>query len=167
MFFSLSTLSCASSLKARVIKNTGHGKPVETWSTGMNRSTRIHKQNIISLHSNHHLLSPLQLSPFTCQQPLTLAEQNADPKIKFQSPYCNLVSGQAKSFIRCLAAPDPLHCPTTHDTTAAAAVDFSLILRQNWSPRVKWRSALNGIRATNRFGYFAAAASWSNTQNSG
>jgi len=42
-------------------------------------------------------------------------------------------------------------------------------LRQNWSPREKWHSALTGIRAANRFSYFAAAAAASrtSTQSSG
>ena len=48
--------------------------------------------------------------------------------------------------------------------------DLSPTLRQNWSPRAKWHSALTGIRAANRFSYFAAAAaaaSRSSTQSSG
>ena len=48
-------------------------------------------------------------------------------------------------------------------------VDLSPTLRQNWSPRAKWHSALTGIRAANRFSYFAAAAAASrtSTQSSG
>jgi len=58
--------------------------------------------------------------------------------------------------------------PTT-GTDTPSHVDLSPTLRQNWSPRAKWHSALTGIRAANRFSYFAAtaAASRTSTQSSG
>ena len=59
-------------------------------------------------------------------------------------------------------APVPASAPIRYPH-----VDLSPTLRQNWSPRAKWHSALTGIRAANRFSYFAAAASRSSTQSSG
>jgi len=66
-----------------------------------------------------------------------------------KSPYWDPVSDQAKSFIRRLAAVNPLHRPTaqealrdpwlTSPTTATAFyADLSPTLRQNWNPRVLW-----------------------------
>jgi len=111
-------------------------------------------------------------SPFRTDNTITLTQQNPDPKIEFQSLYWNLVSDQARSFIRRLAALNPLHRPTTDEalhnpwlatTNTPSHVDIAPTLRQNWNPRAKWRSAVTRVRAANRF----AAASWSSTQSSG
>ena len=163
-----------------VIKNTGHGKPVDIWSTGNLASIRPRKRIrlIISLHSHHHLRPTLWIPPFRADNTTALTQQTADPKVEFQSPYWNPVSEQAKSFIRCLATVHLLHRPTAQEAlpwltpiliTAdmPSHADLSPTLRQNWSPRAKWHSALTGIRAANRFSYFAAAASRSSTQSSG
>ena len=49
---------------------------------------------------------------------ISLAQQNANPKIEFQSPFWGPVSDQAKSFIRRLPVLDLLHRPTAHDAYA-------------------------------------------------
>jgi len=51
--------------------------------------------------------------------------------------------------------------------TPSHVVDLSPTLTYNRSLREKWNSVLTGIRAANRFSYFAAAASRSSTQSSG
>jgi len=50
---------------------------------------------------------------FRADNTSTHAQQNADPKIEFQSPHWNPVSDQTKSFIRRLAALGPLHRPAS------------------------------------------------------
>ena len=77
-------------------------------------STRIHRLIALYLHSYHHLRSPLLCShphfvPMTSPH---LSSKNVDPKTEFHSPYWSPISNQAKSFIRRLAALDPLHHPT-------------------------------------------------------
>ena len=174
----LSATSLPKSLKTPGTQNPSTSGPQVTYTRARKRIRLI-----ISLHSHHHLRSPLWLPPFCADNTTTLAQQTADPKIEFQSPYWNLVSEQAKSFIRRLATVDPLHRPTAqealHDpwltpipttgTDMPSHVDLSPTLRQNRSPRAKWHSALSGIRAANRFSYFAAAAAASrtSTQSSG
>ena len=70
-----------------------------------------HKLIALSLHSHHHLRS----YPSSCLGNATsLAQQNANPRIEFQSPLWGPVLDQAKSFIRRLPALDLLHRPTAH-----------------------------------------------------
>ena len=119
-------------------------------------------------------------SPFCADNTKALAQQNADPEIEFQSLYLNLISGEAKSFIRRLAVLDLLHCPTQRFYVTLAyppphhnyhyrltTPRRPLPRRHNWSPRAKWHSALTDIRAANNFSYFTATASRSSTQSSG
>jgi len=47
--------------------------------------------------------------------PITLAQQNADSKTEFQSPYWNLVSDQAKSFVRRIIVLDYFHHPAAQE----------------------------------------------------
>ena len=131
-------------------------------------STRIYKQNTRSL-------LPLCTAIITCvllrdYPPYcadnTFAQQNAGPKIEFQSPYWDAVFDQAKSFIRRLATLDWLHLPTAHDTwrspwltatTARHAIPRrSLPHSHNWSPRAKWHSVLT--RAANNYLHIVAQA---------
>ena len=116
-------------------------------------------------------------SPFRADNATALAQQNTDPEIEFQSSYSNLISDEAKSFVRRLAALNLLHCRTQrfyvtlsypHPTiTTTTTPRRPLPRRHNWS-RAKWYSALTGIRAANNLSYFAAtaAASGSSTQSS-
>ena len=152
----------------------------ENPSTSGSQVTYTHARKRIRLIITYALLCGYP--PFRADNTTTLAQQSADSKIEFQSPYRKPVSEQAKSFIRRLATVDLLHRPTAqealHDpwltpipigTDTPSHVDLSTTLRQNWSPRAKWHSALTGIRAANRFSYFAAAAAASrtSTQSSG
>ena len=59
------------------------------------------------LYSDHYLHAPLRLPLFCADNTTALA----DPTIEFHSPYWNLVSDKAKSFICRLAALDPLPLP--------------------------------------------------------
>jgi len=62
----------------------------------------------LSHRSNHfhmHIAS-------RADNPTTLTQQNADSKTEFQSPYWNLVSDQAKSFVRRIIVLDYFHHPT-------------------------------------------------------
>ena len=118
-------------------------------------------------HSDHYLHAPLQLPLFCAHNTTALA----DPKVEFHSPYWNPVSDKAESFIQRLAALDPLHRPTADEAlcdpwlaNTPSHVDLSPTLRQNWSPRPKWRVAVTRARAANRF---AAADSRSSAQSSG
>jgi len=90
---------------------------------------------------------------------MSLAQQNADPEIEFQSPCLNLISDEAKSFIRRLAALDLFHCPTQRFNVTLAyphphhhhhyrhiTPRLPLPRRHNWSPRARWHSALTDIR---------------------
>ena len=61
-------------------------------------------------------------------------------------------------------ANEALRDPWLATTNTPSPVDLSLALRQNWSPRAKWCSAVIHVEAANRF---AAAASRLSTQSSG
>ena len=131
--------------------------------------------SFLSLHSHHHLCSPLRLppSPFVTTPPPS-PSKTAIPKSSL--PYWSSVSDrdQAESFIRRLAALYSLHCraqealrdPWFAPTDAPSHVDLSPTLRQNWSPRAK-RIVLTGVWVTNRFATFAASASHLSTQSNG
>jgi len=117
--------------------------------------------------------------PSSCaDNPTTLAQQNADSKTEFQSPYWNLVSDQAKSFsdvssflITSIILPpkealrDPWYISTTTTTTTTdlpSHVDLSPTLI---SSRAKWYNT--NIMASTNLSYFAATAAASRTQSSG
>ena len=132
-----------------------------------------HKQIHLVCTSHHHLHAPLRLPPLSCRQHDHPRPASPDHKIEFQSPCWNLVSNQAKSFIRRLAALDQLHFPTADEAlcdpwlaNTPSHVDITPTLRQNWSPRAKWCSVGTRVRATNRFAA-AATTSRSSTQSSG
>ena len=97
-------------ISLEAIRNTGHRESHRHLVDRYDRFRRIHKQNTITLylHSHHRLRSLLWL-PFYST---ALAQHNVNPKIDFQSSYWNPISDYAKSFIRRLAALDPLHRPT-------------------------------------------------------
>ena len=148
--------------------------PRKIRSTGIIASTRIHKRKTssLSLHSHRHLRSLLQLSPFTRRQHYHSCPAKCRPP--------NWISDSCfwSSQVLCLARRRSQCTPSSHrqgalrdpwlttTTPATAAVD-PLTLRQNWSARAKWHSTLTGTRATNRFTYFAAAASWLSMQSGG
>jgi len=119
-----------------VLKNIGHGKPVDIWSTGIITPTRIHKPIALSLS-----VAIITYVLFWSYPPFVQTTSHVDTKIEFQSPYWNLVSDHAKSFIRRLVALDPLHRPSADEAlrgpwlaNTPSHVDLSPTLKQNWSP---------------------------------
>ena len=159
------------------------------WLTTSHRSRR---PNIVCLRVSRKLLSLLWTRRWRRALLLSPCLQSTMPSPSLccrcywlpppQSPCLNLISDEAKSFIRRLAALDLLHCPTQgfyvtlayphphhHHHYRHTTPRRPLPRRHNWSPRAKWHSALTDIRATNKFSYFTAtaAASHSSTQSSG
>ena len=155
------------------------------WCTGMIASRCIQKQNTSSLLSLcTAIITYIFLCgylPFRADNTITFAQQNADPEIEFEIRYWK-VSDQAKSFLSDVSPPSihsivpppgrfyaTLGLPHCHHRCCCFCVPhYPSTLRKNWSPRAKRHSALTGIRAPNRFTYFAAAAaSQLSTQSSG
>ena len=98
----------------KVIKNTGHGKPIDIWSTG-NLHTHANKLGSLSLCTA--IITYILLcgySSFHAGNTTTLAQQTANPKIEFQSPCWNSISEQAKSFIWRLTTVNLLCKRTPH-----------------------------------------------------
>lgn len=140
-----------------VLKKTGHGKPVDIWSTGI---------------ITYVLLCGY--SPFRANNTKTLIQENTEAKIDFQARYWTKVSDQAKNFIRRLAAADPDDRPTAQDALhdpwmkledveVGEEHDLSAGLKENFDAKGKWRSAFYGLTAVHRFG----SASRTSTRSSG
>ena len=124
-----------------VIKNTGHGNPVDIWWTGIITLRRT-TSSFLSLHSVPLCGCP---PPVSVTKPQLSLSKSAIPKSSL--PYWSSVSDrdQAESFIRRLAALGPLHRraqealrdPWSTPTDAPSHIDLSPTLRQNWSLRAK------------------------------
>lgn len=131
-----------------VLKKQGHGKAVDIWSTGI---------------ITYVLLCGY--SPFRADNTKALIEENTAAKIEFQTRYWNKISDQAKDFIRRLTALDPNDRPTAQEAlkdpwlTAEVPVvpegeeehDLRIGLREHFSARGKWKSAVHSVRAAHRF----------------
>ena len=158
---------------------------------------RFPDEQLISLADSFSYVSPAviehklialseQPSPSTFDPPsrvdntIIFSQENALPKIEFQSPFWDSISDQAKSCIRYLVTLDLLHRFTAHKTMRPLVYPYyhhhrlaiphlSLLHPHNWSPRAKWHNTLTCIRIANKHSYFAAttAASRSSTQSSG
>jgi len=97
----------------------------------------------------------------------SLAQQNTDLKIEFQSPFWGPVSDQAKSFIRRLSALDLLHRPTAHDVYATLGLLLPppppppppLPPRHHPTLITKWHNTLTGIRTANKLSFFSDTSS--------
>ena len=75
-----------------VIKNMGHGNPVDIWWTGIT-TLRMHRRttsSFLSLHSHHHLCSPLWRTPPFMTTPSPSPSKTAIPKSSL--PYWSSVS---------------------------------------------------------------------------
>ena len=81
----------------------------------------------------------------------------------------SLLSIYTAIVIYVLLCSHPYFMPMTPPPPPPPPTSISPTLRQNWNPRAKWHSALTGIRAANRFSYFAVTAAESRTsmQSSG
>ncbi|KAG7095316.1 hypothetical protein E1B28_006081 [Marasmius oreades] len=125
-----------------VLLNEGHGKAVDTWSTGI---------------ITYVLLCGY--SPFRSEDTKTLIRETTEAKIEFHEKYWKNVSKEAKTFIRSLLNPDPTKRPTasaalndawltTHKPSAEH--DLGVGLRDHFDPRARWRSAIASARAISR-----------------
>ncbi|CAG7852401.1 Calcium/calmodulin-dependent protein kinase Short=CMPK [Serendipita indica DSM 11827] len=131
-----------------VLAQKGHGKPVDIWSTGI---------------ITYVLLCGY--SPFRSEKPQELFEETLNARIQFHDRYWKNISQEAKSFILSLLRLDPADRPTVQealkDPWLSAEVstdhDLSAALRENFSPRAKWRSAIDAVRAAGRLSALANA----------
>ena len=125
--------------KHRLQKTRGH--LVHRYDCFHTHTQMKQKFTALSLRSHHHLCSPLRLPPFSCRCATTLTQQNAHPKIKFQSPYWNPVSSQILS----LMSRGPQFTPSSqrprhstlplayhHHDRCAILCRSPSTLRQNW-----------------------------------
>ncbi|KAJ3773236.1 CAMK/CAMK1 protein kinase [Lentinula raphanica] len=132
-----------------VLSNEGHGKKVDLWSIGI---------------ITYVLLCGY--SPFRSDDVKTLIRETTEAKIEFHDRYWKNVSPAAKSFIRRLLDPDPVHRPSAEEalkdrwlTTDLPGEEHDLSggLRDHFDPRSKWRNAIAGARAIGRLASFTAA----------
>ncbi|KIJ28869.1 hypothetical protein M422DRAFT_37157 [Sphaerobolus stellatus SS14] len=136
-----------------VLNKTGHGKPVDVWSTGI---------------ITYVLLCGY--SPFRSTDAAELVRETTAAKIEFHDRYWTNVSVEAKNFIKRLLNPDPHQRPTAEEclqdtwlTEHEASTEHDLSgLRENFKPAARWRKAINATRAINRLHSFSKR-----TQDSG
>jgi calcium/calmodulin-dependent protein kinase I len=144
-----------------VLKKQGHGKPVDIWSTGI---------------ITYVLLCGY--SPFRADNDINLLKQNTAARIQFQAPYWNKISPQAKEFVTRVTTVDPNRRPsagealrdpwlkgevTMEGEEGGEAMNLCIALRENFDARGKWRSAVAGLRAAQRF----SSLSRTSTRSSG
>ena len=156
----LTSLARSSSYAVReVIKNTGHQKLVHTFDRFHAHTWTKQKFIVISVHSHHHLRSPLRLSFFWCQK--HHAEQNATPKSNF-----GVHTGTHFQSSRALHLMShcPWFTPLSHCSggfTRSLVYPYHAILCQSLPhPQTK-------LGSQNDISYFYATASRSSTQSSG
>ncbi|KAG9044780.1 hypothetical protein FS842_001384 [Serendipita sp. 407] len=139
-----------------VLAEKGHGKPVDIWSTGI---------------ITYVLLCGY--SPFRSEKPKDLVQETINARIEFHDRYWKNISNEAKQFVLSLLKPEPSERPTA----AQALQDPWLLgkvscehdlcgLRENFSPRTKWRNAIDAVRAAGRFSALAASASAADSHRS-
>jgi len=132
-----------------VLKQKGHGKPVDIWSIGI---------------ITYVLLCGYL--PFRSETAESMAEEMAKAKIEFHSRYWSNISNEAKEFIVSLLNIDPAKRPsaaealeaawlTSHD--ASTEHDIGAGLRENFSAKAKWRNAFNVLRASSQLGHLKKA----------
>lgn len=98
-------------------------------------------------------------SPFRSEEPADLVRETAEANIKFHDRFWRNISEPAKDFIRSLLKPNPVDRPTVSQalkdpwlTEHEASTEHDLTgLRENFNPKVRWRSAIQGAIAMNRF----------------
>ncbi|CAE6415305.1 unnamed protein product [Rhizoctonia solani] len=143
-----------------VLSGKGHGKPVDIWSTGI---------------ITYVLLCGY--SPFRATSQAELIEETKRARIEFHhsfwshisqnecfiilSIFCFAYTVSAKDFIKHLLNPDPSQRPTAEEALAypwlspepsspLPDIDISSGLRQTYTPRQRWRNAINTVRAMQR-----------------
>ncbi|KAG8735590.1 hypothetical protein FRC10_010365 [Ceratobasidium sp. 414] len=135
-----------------VLTCTGHGKPVDIWSTGI---------------ITYVLLCGY--SPFRATSPSELSRETTRARIEFHHSFWSHISQSAKDFIKYLLNPDPNARPTAAEalkhpwlsptSEPASDIDISAGLRTKYTPRQRWRNAINAVRATNRLTLASSSAS--------
>ncbi|KAJ1310657.1 hypothetical protein OPQ81_009186 [Rhizoctonia solani] len=127
-----------------VLSGKGHGKPVDIWSTGI---------------ITYVLLCGY--SPFRATSQAELIEETMRARIEFHHSFWSHISQNAKDFIKHLLNPDPSKRPTAEEalnhpwlspepSSPLPDVDISSGLRQKYTPRQRWRNAINTVRAMQR-----------------
>ncbi|QRV76985.1 calcium/calmodulin-dependent protein kinase [Ceratobasidium sp. AG-Ba] len=135
-----------------VLSGQGHGKPVDIWSTGI---------------ITYVLLCGY--SPFRATTQAELVEETMRARVEFHHSFWAHISQTAKDFIKFLLNPDPNTRPTAaealkHPWLAGTAspppeIDISSGLRTKYTPRQRWRHAINAVRAANRLRSSSTASS--------
>ncbi|CAE6336686.1 unnamed protein product [Rhizoctonia solani] len=127
-----------------VLSSKGHGKPVDIWSTGI---------------ITYVLLCGY--SPFRATSQAELVEETMRARIEFHHSFWCHISQNAKDFIKDLLNPDPSKRPTAEEALAHPWLspepssplpdfDISSGLRTKYTPRQRWRNAINTVRAMQR-----------------
>ncbi|KAB5588443.1 Calmodulin-dependent kinase [Ceratobasidium theobromae] len=140
-----------------ILLRTGHGKPVDIWSTGI---------------ITYVLLCGY--TPFRATSKAELDEETKRARVEFHQPYWAHISQHAKDFIKSLLNPDPEQRPTAKHALSLPwlcptpeaprpDIDISSGLRQKYTPRQRWRNAINAVRATQRLTLSTSALTVSST----
>ncbi|KAG9124899.1 hypothetical protein FRC07_009806 [Ceratobasidium sp. 392] len=126
-----------------VLNGTGHGKPVDIWSIGI---------------ITYVLLCGY--SPFRATTQDEIVQETMRARIEFHHSFWSHISESAKDFIKFLLNPDPAARPTaaealkhpwlTKRSSSVPDIDISAGLRTKYTPRQRWRHAINAVRAANR-----------------
>ncbi|KAG9093987.1 hypothetical protein FRC06_011284 [Ceratobasidium sp. 370] len=126
-----------------VLTGQGHGKPVDIWSIGI---------------ITYVLLCGY--SPFRATTQPELIEETMRARIEFHHSFWSHISQSAKDFIKYLLNPDPNARPTAAEalkhpwlsptSEPGSDIDISAGLRTKYTPRQRWRNAINAVRAANR-----------------
>ena len=134
-----------------VIRNTGHGKSLNIWLTGMIATTRIYEQITSSLLSLCTAIIVYVLPPFSCWQRHHLLPTECRPQNRISK--CVLGPCFLPSQVLYPTSPlsiystvlPPLVDPYYHHHHRPANLSRSSHPHK-WSPRAKWHSALTDIR---------------------
>jgi len=125
-----------------VLSRTGHSKPVDIWSVGIITYVML-----------------CGYAPFRSEDPKDIVAETQRGRIEFHDRYWKNISQEAKDFILSLLKTVPqerltagqamashwltVHAPSTEH-------DISSGIRDNFSPRKKWQSAVSKLRAASR-----------------
>jgi calcium/calmodulin-dependent protein kinase I len=167
-----------------VLSEKGHGKPVDIWSTGLVQNLLSLRCSPSSRIITYVLLCGY--SPFRSENNKDLVQETLRAHIEFQDRYWKNVSAEgesiyshhaawrsvlsdissAKKFILDLLNADPSQRPTAQAAlqhpwlTGHASKEYDLSgLRENFSPRAKWKSAIDAVRAAGRMSALAHSRS--------
>ncbi|ORX36251.1 kinase-like domain-containing protein [Kockovaella imperatae] len=124
-----------------VLKGTGHGFKVDSWSIGVIAYTLL-----------------CGYSPWRAEDRSELVEETTRGKITFHERFWKKVSASAKDFIRQLLKVDPKERCSPSEAlqhpwiTSTEATEHDLVpaIRENFNARAKWGKALKVINASNR-----------------